>query len=456
MTKKLHAASALILLAMLLTLLLSACGGKRVNLQDYVELTFSGADGYGRAAYSLDENALIDLIAPEDEEESLEAVGNVLKAAYLVEDIDVTLDVTEGLSNGDEVTVTVTYSDDLTDALGGVKPKSGESWTVKVSGLPEAEEADLFEDVSVTFSGYDGFGQAEVQDGSGYSGLTYTLSSSEDLSNGDIVTLTVSASSGAALEEYCANNYGLVPAAASRDYTVSGLEEVEEIDLFADLDVTVMGNSPCLSLSILGKYEDDGITYQLEDSDLDGSLAAGDTVTIRAAARSLFVEYDLNEYCLENLGALPASDTYTYTIGEDVSVYITETGQLSGDVLEALKSEAQDQFDAAFSKSRYKTLNSVSYYGYYLMTAKRYTGRGDYNRVYILQEVSYTEDGVTQTHYNAVEFTDVIIWTDGACHYDGVSNVYSWSWADGAETLYDFESEYITPELDKYNDASGA
>lgn len=455
MKKTMRMALPLLLLTLLSMLLLTGCG-KSVNLKDCVSVTFSGAEGYGKASASLDDSSLVDLVDVDvDQDIGLDEIGGALNAYWYIEDIEVSLDTTEGLSNGDKVTVTIEYPEELSKAMGvGIRPKSGTSWTVEVSGLPEVEEVDPFEDVNVTFSGYDGYGAATVEDNSPY-GLSYNLSNTaSDLSNGDVVTLTVSTDNGSDLQDYCIENYGFVPTATSRDYTVSGLEEAQTIDLFEDLDVTVEGRSPYLSLSILGKYNNDGIYYRLEDSDQNGNLKAGDTVTIKALASGLFTNYDLNDYCLKNLGGLPASETYTYTIGADAPAYITDASQLSGAVLDALKTEAQDQFDAD-SKDRDLTVNSVNYYGYYLLTAKQYDNWSDYNRVYLLQEVNYTLGGETATHYNAVRFSNVFIDTDGACHFDGVKNLGDWFWDTGLESIYDFESEYITPNVADYNDVSG-
>lgn len=453
MKKTVRMALPLFLLTLLSTLLLTGCG-KSVNLKDCVSVTFSGAEGYGKASASLDDSSLVDIVDVDvDQDIGLDEIGGALNAYWYIEDIEVSLDTTEGLSNGDKVTVTIEYPEELSKAMGvGIRPKSGTSWTVEVSGLPEAEEVDPFTNVELSFSGYDGYGSVTMVTQSDYY-LSFELSKRDGLSNGDIVTVTAQSPTGEDVEEYCIANYGVVPTATSRDYTVSGLEEVETVDLFEDLDVTVEGRSPHLSLSILGKYESDGIQYHLEDSDQDGNLAAGDTVTIKADG-GFFSNGDLEEYCLNNIGVLPASDSYTYTIGTDVPVYITDASQLSGAVLDALKTEAQDQFDAD-SKDRDLTVNSVNYYGYYLLTAKRYDNWSDYNRVYLLQEVNYTLGGETATHYNAVRFSNVFIDTDGACHFDGVKNLGDWFWDTGLESVYDFESEYITPNVADYNDVSG-
>ena len=72
---------------------------------------------------------------------------------------------------------------------------------------PELPEKDLFDVHSL-----DGYG------------LDYTVVPGYDLSNGDIVTLTLSAPDGDDLEEYCAEHYGFIPASDCCKYVVADLE----------------------------------------------------------------------------------------------------------------------------------------------------------------------------------------------------------------------------------------
>ena len=93
-----------------------------------------------------------------------------------------------------------------------------------LNNSPELPEKDLFDgDYAVTFSGENGEGIAHVHSLDGY-GLDYTVVPGYDLSNGDIVTLTLSAPDGDDLEEYCAEHYGFIPASDCCKYVVADLE----------------------------------------------------------------------------------------------------------------------------------------------------------------------------------------------------------------------------------------
>ena len=90
---------------------------------------------------------------------------------------------------------------------------------------PKQPEKDLFAgDYAVTFSGENGEGIAHVHSLDGY-GLDYEVEPGYALSNGDIVTLILSAPNGDDLEEYCAEYYGFVPTADSKIYIVTNLDE---------------------------------------------------------------------------------------------------------------------------------------------------------------------------------------------------------------------------------------
>ena len=238
-----------------------------------------------------------------------------------------TLDKNDHLSNGDIITVTVTYPDALEDALNAkITPESGDSWTVEVKDLPELYKFDLFGNIEVSFYGFDGYGRCDVQVNGG-DNVGYVLSKEENLSNGDVVTVTLTGPNGSNLIDYCINEEFL-PEVESKEFTVDGLEEIPQIDLFEDLDVTVEGREPFMDLAIYGKY--DNIKYEVTTN---GRLEGGDEVTIRAYVRDWFGELDLEEYCLDELKALPASDVYTYIIPEQREYYIMEQAQLTDEIL---------------------------------------------------------------------------------------------------------------------------
>ena len=444
----------LLLIAMLAIILtISGCGSKtKIDMQECIHVEPYGANGYGKTNDWIDEEMLLVLVQTvEMDDESLVAA---LEKLDLLTQIEYELDKTEKLSNGDKITVTVTYPDSLEDALDAdISPKSGSGWTVEVSGLQDVHVYDIFQDIDVTFSGFNGYGKIDVQVNNG-TPIGYTSSQGESLSNGDIVTVTLTAPDGGDLLNYCLND-GFMVEHESKEFTVSGLEEAPVIDLFENIDITVEGCSPYLRLSIRGKYEDDGIGYELDETVRNGELSIGDTVMIHAYGMNGWIaQVDLAEKCMEKLNSLPAAETYSYTIPKPQEYYLMEQAQLTEDILTKAIAEARDHFDAE-GKAEELSIQEVSYHGYYLQTIKDTYGYGDHSRLYILHKVEYTLDGRSGTAYNVVRFMNPYMDQEDTFRAESTEIPYGWIWDSGVAELYDFEQEFIVSEKSDYSVVTG-
>ena len=211
--------------------------------------------------------------------------------------------------------------------------------------------------------------------------------------------------------------------------------------------MTVEGREPFLNLEICGKH--DNIEYEVTT---DGRLEGGDEVTIRAYVRDWFGELDLEEYCLNELKALPASDVYTYIIPEEQEYYIMEQPQLTEEILSQAIAEAEDLFD---SQSKSVEINSTDYHSYWLKTAKNDEFEVDHCFLYIIHEVKYSLEGKTYTAYNVVAFNDAFVGIDGKFRSADEQSLYGWYWESGVEDLYDFEQEHIVAYNADYKSVSG-
>lgn len=436
-----HSLVCLLIVVMALAAL-TGCGGKKqIDLHDYVEVTLASANGYGEARAVTDDASLEALVLSDgaDKKSDLE----ILTMWDLLAKVDYTLDKTDHLSNGDIITVTVTYPDALEEALNAkITPESGDSWTVEVKDLPELYKFDLFDNIEVSFYGFDGYGQCDVQVNGG-DNVGCVLSKEENLSNGDVVTITLTGPNGSDLIDYCINQEFL-PEVESKEFTVSGLKELGEIDLFEKLDVTVMERSPFLEVSVWSPH--DGIEYVVRD-ERNGYLSTGDEVTIHAITYEAATLY---EFCADQFDALPVSETYTYTIPEPQEYCIMEQSQLTDEILAQAISEASDYFDSQI-KSSDLSIQSVKYHGYYLLTAKEADRYGFRSGLYIIQEVTYASPEVKGTSYNVVYFENPYVDMDGIFRRDGEGAPYGWTWGDtGVSDLYDFENEHITPFKAEY------
>ena len=251
-------------------------GTTTIDLNEYLSVTYNGYDGYGTAEVTFDTEALAD-----DYEEQLEkaysknssalekllgttadSVGMNVYAEMLESYcISFEADCTDDLSNGDEITVTWTCDDETAEDMFGC---SLDYSTCKftVDGLKEAETFDPFEDIEVSFTGTDTEGKAKYKINSSADeaaeGLTYHFNHSSNLSNGDTVTLTATCSADD-VEAYCVENYGVVPSALEKTYTVAGLADEEEETEAAGTEST--------SVTVIHVTPENGYSYNYINND---------------------------------------------------------------------------------------------------------------------------------------------------------------------------------------------
>lgn len=215
--------------ALLIALALTGCGGgNTINLNDYITITASGYDTMGYASYSFDTDAFYDdwgeikLTSQAQKDEDFSWVtafyDNYAELLY-DEFIYGSLDQSGDLSNGDVVTFVWDIDEDDVEEYFKVNLKYSDiSYTV--DGLEEITSYDAFDGVSVTFSGYAPEGEASLSvSNSLLSSSAYSLSQSSGLSNGDVITVTISDSAANSL----VSSDGVYPETLTKEFTVEGL-----------------------------------------------------------------------------------------------------------------------------------------------------------------------------------------------------------------------------------------
>lgn len=203
-----------------------------IHLADYVRIdAVTGMNGYGHLEYSFDSYSVYQKLTGADikndkDAEAFFSEENLSKADMVsaaLEGVSVEADKCDGLSNGDKVTVTVSFKNPTGEKL-DFELLGGE-FTYTVEGLIEDMPFDPFSEeiISVAFTGASGSGEAivgMVSDNELYDGVTYKFSDNHDLSNGDEVTLTAIFD-----QQYFASWGFTVPEQCSKTYTVSGLKD---------------------------------------------------------------------------------------------------------------------------------------------------------------------------------------------------------------------------------------
>ena len=219
---------------------------EEIEVDQFVTIEYDGYDGYGNAYVYLDETALYEAIMKATGKsysdymdiDSLWDLGGAVSEGIsfytAIETIELTPDVTENLSNGDVITVGITYNNEIAKEVD--IEFVGETASVTVEGLTPVVEVDPFEGLTVNFSGIAPSGWIEYE----YTGSDdyvdsyyFTVDQYDGLRNGDVVTITYDVSDESTLY------YGYVATTKSKTYEVAGLQEYA--DAYADLNETFIG-----------------------------------------------------------------------------------------------------------------------------------------------------------------------------------------------------------------------
>lgn len=218
-----------ILISCVLMLGLSACG-KTMDLNDYVHVEITGYDGYGEANVVFDRDAFKEDFADMELKGENSAAYNLFyssaAACVLDEFIRVDVDVAEGLSNGDSVTLKWNCDEENIKELTGYKVSCQEE-VITVEGLVEVSTFDPFAGLRVEFSGISPQGNAVIVTddiSTEAEELLFLLDKSSGLANGDVVTVRINGADSISIEhyvEYC----GAIPESFEKQFVVEGLGE---------------------------------------------------------------------------------------------------------------------------------------------------------------------------------------------------------------------------------------
>lgn len=183
-----------------------------IDMKDYIQISYTGMNTVGDADIDVDWMSL--------DNKALADSGNFLGDSILLESsIQVEATPTEDLSNGDTVTVTVTYDEGTAERLKLKFVNTTIDYTV--SGLVDGVQTDVFADLAVTFEGIAPQGTVAIQNNSNDSfvkSVSFSVEPSSGLSNGDTVTVT------ARYNEQNAIDQMRVVSETTKTYTVSGLD----------------------------------------------------------------------------------------------------------------------------------------------------------------------------------------------------------------------------------------
>lgn len=246
------------------------------------------------------------------------------------------------------------------------------------------------------------------------------LDSSENLTNGDVVTYIWDCN-----YDYAFDSFGYKIKYENIEKEVTDLEEAEQFDLFEGIDIFAEGISPYGTASIIGQPLAAAAENFRYDLDKSYDLSNGDTVTVTAS-----VNYgdDPIEYCINNYGMIPSSLSKTFTI-DGLSSYVESFSDITEDALEVLKSHAEEIFMADVSNNwgDDEILMSFTYIGNYILTPKAESDSwGMENALYLVYKAqvhnTYSDendvyDAINDIYWYAC-YGDLIVNTDGEIQVD--------------------------------------
>ncbi len=181
----------LMIALIIMGVLLTGCGKKKISVTENITVNFEGYDGFGVAKLDNEytwENEALEAAGIK----SIEGLDTLAEALYIEMAVSYDVAPTENLSNGDEVTVTVTIDQAaLEDYDFELVADSELKYTV--NNLSELSTVDLFENIDVQYQGIAPDVTATLIDANTdhYIGVQrYTLDKTDNLKVGDVVTVT--------------------------------------------------------------------------------------------------------------------------------------------------------------------------------------------------------------------------------------------------------------------------
>ena len=317
-------------------------------------------------------------------------------------------------------------------------------------------KTDSLEYVSVSFTGYNGNGEVDLDvdydamieavigeepDDDNYEkfskwmneyliydeGIKVSCSPKDGLSNGDTVTVKVTLSETAEKKV----------SGGEKKFTVSGLPEIETVDIFKDVSLRYEGIVGEYTMVHLDKLSDNQI---LQDCNFhvepQSSVKNGDVVTVTITNAETLAEKHLST---------PAEISKTFTVS-GLDEYLTDSDLLPEDkireIIEQFVPACRKDDDSIFTHSE------PTYYKTYFCIGKENVIGADFNRLYIyVCYDQYMDGNYRWTVYTPLTFRNLILTADGTIELE-YSNGQSSVFQTSPESVEDYmEEQYIVDEI---------
>lgn len=278
----------------------------------------------------------------------------------------------------------------------------------------------------------DGFFDALVEYDAYYEGIDVSLDKSDNLKNGDVVTVTVSVS----------GNVQKKVKGGKKSFTVSGLEAVETVDVFQDMNYRFEGMNGKATLSISNNSIDPFIATCEFVADKKEGLTNGDVITISVV---------YNPADVGNFGCIPEKETTTITV-EGLRTYVSEASQVPKELLEQLTADFLEHKGVPEGNEFWGlSYSNYEYHGSYLLVGRDDSTSYDTNINEIMVVISCERywDGVyDQTQFFTLVFEDVLLPEEGELSLSFEEGSTDYVYTDFRSKLAEFEEDYTVISLD--------
>ena len=253
---------------------------------------------------------------------------------------------------------------------------------------------------------------------------------------------------------------------SSKEFTVENLEKVESFDAFENFEIEFMGTAPDGSAEWDGKGIMDGSKGLYFSVNPSEGLSNGDKITVRVEPQEYLDKF------IQRTGKAPKETEKEYTV-EGLLSYIESGSQVDSALLTRMKGEVEDLFMSDLARED-DTVEFISaeYQGYYFLKAKTalaYRQNAFYPVYKVTIRITLPEDNFVQdySYYVTGEFENILDEGNGKVSVDvnEMGSLYNsftidtgvgqWFTAryylDGFETLDSLRTEVVSKNLSNYN-----
>lgn len=237
--------------------------------------------------------------------------------------------------------------------------------------------------------------------------ILFEADKTEELSNGDVVTVTWNCD-----DESAENYFGCSLKYSDVEHKVEGLEEVATFNPFDDASVEFTGAAPYGGVNVTAntdKKEMQYIEFTVENS---YDLSNGDKVVVTANIENM-------DGFIEEFKMVPSPVTKEFTV-EGLPTYAKTISDISEDALNEIKGKAEEIYKTTWNKieGNMDGLKNLTYVGNYFLNKKVENGGLNANQIYMLYKVEAEFEGKAYPHYMYIKFVDVGVTEDGKCAVD--------------------------------------